>query len=215
MKKSLLNLMSFMMLFAFSTNASAQEAELVQEGVAKCSRYIFYVGETELDFGVAFKRYSDGTIVFPGFVNGHGELKATLGEMDEYGCYVASFEDAEGVGYNGTFAFADFDWWQFDAYYFAEPVDITVDKMKCLFLDGTSYYDPSGNYFVFDYISDIVYEEEYMLIVDFNETYEGTTTDIKTVSSEHPNGVYNLAGQRVNNLQKGINIVDGKKILVK
>lgn len=216
MKKLLRNLMTVVMLFAFGANASAQEAELIQEGVAKCKWYVFYVGESDLDFGVAFKRYSDGTIIFPGFVNGNGDLTATLGELDEYGCYIASFEDAEGVGYNGTFSFADFSWWEFDVYHFAEPVDITVDQMSCLFLDGTSYYDPNGNYFVFDYISAVEDEEEYMLIVYFDEPYEGTTTDIKAVSQERSNGVYNLAGQRMKNLQKGaINIVDGKKVLVK
>ena len=30
-----------------------------------------------------------------------------------------------------------------------------------------------------------------------------------------PQGIYNIAGQRLNSLQKGINIVNGKKVFVK
>ena len=38
--------------------------------------------------------------------------------------------------------------------------------------------------------------------------------DITTVAPQHKQ-LYNLAGQRINNLQPGINIVDGKKIFMK
>ena len=42
-------------------------------------------------------------------------------------------------------------------------------------------------------------------------------TGITNVTTEQPaiRGIYNLNGQRVNELQKGINIVNGKKILNK
>ena len=38
---------------------------------------------------------------------------------------------------------------------------------------------------------------------------------IETVSAEAAAEVFNLAGQRINNRQPGINIINGKKVLVK
>ena len=46
--------------------------------------------------------------------------------------------------------------------------------------------------------------------------FEGNeATGINTISTTIPNSedIYNLAGQRLNKMQKGINIVNGKKIL--
>ena len=45
----------------------------------------------------------------------------------------------------------------------------------------------------------------------------GTTTGILTITQEElPQGtVYNLSGQRISNPQKGINIIDGRKVVVK
>jgi hypothetical protein len=43
---------------------------------------------------------------------------------------------------------------------------------------------------------------------------EDDATGIQTIENEAENGaIYNLAGQRINKMQKGINIVNGKKIL--
>lgn len=43
-----------------------------------------------------------------------------------------------------------------------------------------------------------------------------TATAIKSISIESLNGdIYNLNGQKINNMQKGVNIVNGKKVLVK
>ncbi len=45
----------------------------------------------------------------------------------------------------------------------------------------------------------------------------GTTTAIKDIQRETPliKGIYNIAGQKLQRLQKGLNIVDGKKVMVK
>ena len=48
----------------------------------------------------------------------------------------------------------------------------------------------------------------------FDET-TGIGLTESTEKTEGTEGIYNLQGQRVNSLQKGINIVDGKKVLVK
>lgn len=65
----------------------------------------------------------------------------------------------------------------------------------------------------------------YGLLVDYNGTKEmktcyiyslnGVTTGISNIKAETINdgAVYNLAGQRMNKLSKGINIVNGKKII--
>lgn len=46
-------------------------------------------------------------------------------------------------------------------------------------------------------------------------TLSGAATDIKNVETATKSVIYNLNGQRLNKMQKGINIVDGKKYLVK
>ena len=46
----------------------------------------------------------------------------------------------------------------------------------------------------------------------------GIPVGINEIASSEPKvqtGIYNLAGQRLEKLQKGINIVNGKKVLVK
>lgn len=48
----------------------------------------------------------------------------------------------------------------------------------------------------------------------FEDEATGVRT-IETVSAEDAKAIFNIAGQRLQNLQKGINIVGGKKILVK
>ena len=47
---------------------------------------------------------------------------------------------------------------------------------------------------------------------------DGTYTGINEVEASEatqPVAIYNLAGQRLNKMQKGINIINGKKVLVK
>ena len=49
------------------------------------------------------------------------------------------------------------------------------------------------------------------LTFDFSETPDGIKTLSQTPVKEE--GIYNLSGQRLNKMQKGINIVNGKKVL--
>lgn len=50
-------------------------------------------------------------------------------------------------------------------------------------------------------------------VMDFGED-DATSIDHSTLNIEHSEGaIYNVAGQRLNTMQKGINIVNGKKIL--
>ena len=52
------------------------------------------------------------------------------------------------------------------------------------------------------------------LVKSFFGFEEDDATGIETIANETLNGsIYNLAGQRINKMQKGINIINGKKIL--
>lgn len=54
------------------------------------------------------------------------------------------------------------------------------------------------------------------LKIEFNENDDPTGIAITSASSEQEeNAVYNLAGQRMNKAQKGVNIVNGKKVFIK
>ena len=49
---------------------------------------------------------------------------------------------------------------------------------------------------------------------DFGDE-ETAIEGVKANNSDNEGAIYNMAGQRVSKLQKGINIVNGKKIVVK
>lgn len=51
--------------------------------------------------------------------------------------------------------------------------------------------------------------------MEFDVNVKGTTKIEKAITISKMNGAYNLAGQPLSSLQKGINIVDGKKVWVK
>ena len=44
---------------------------------------------------------------------------------------------------------------------------------------------------------------------------EGTSTGIRYIVTRASNQIYNLNGQRLNGLCKGLNIVDGRKVVIK
>ncbi len=66
-------------------------------------------------------------------------------------------------------------------------------------------------------------EGQYTITIDnsketFNGVFDTTTTGIAEIvngKSSNSKSIYNLQGQRINNLQRGLNIVDGKKIFVR
>ena len=53
------------------------------------------------------------------------------------------------------------------------------------------------------------------LKIEFNENDDPTGIAITSASPTEENTIYNLAGQRVSKEQKGINIVNGKKVFIK
>jgi hypothetical protein len=66
-------------------------------------------------------------------------------------------------------------------------------------------------------------EGQYEITIDnsketFNGVFDTTTTGIaEIINSKSSNGksIFNLQGQRINGLQRGLNIMDGKKVFVR
>ncbi len=103
-------------------------------------------------------------------------------------------------------------------------------------LIGTFYFDGSsladGTYEVAQYTATIFPSATQRIDIDSRTTSDddlkasftisdgkviGTATGINGIISadEAADGIYNIAGQRLNTLQKGLNIIDGKKVFVK
>ena len=65
----------------------------------------------------------------------------------------------------------------------------------------------------------VLFDTSLVVLYDQTNGYynENSEIGIKNVYDEQPKfqGIYNLAGQRLEKMQKGINIVNGKKVLVK
>lgn len=192
---------------------AAAEPELVESGYATGIFYAFYFGERDIDYiPVAYQKYSDGSYVFPRFVNDAADLNVSLGELDEYNCNSLLIDDCEGVGAHEVFTYEGYEYCPFDVYRFVEPVAIGPDLIDFIFLDGTSYYDPARNNIVLDYVSAID-EEEYMFIVDFALPFdvEDDSTGLTAVGAERSQQIYDVFGRRTNKLQTGFNIVNGAK----
>ena len=83
----------------------------------------------------------------------------------------------------------------------------------------------NGNFGFFQYTADYMPARKAYLLVSngaalvngFRMEFEDDATGIQTLSNSPLKGedIYNLAGQRLNKMQKGINIVNGKKIIIK
>jgi DNA-binding transcriptional ArsR family regulator len=83
---------------------------------------------------------------------------------------------------------------------------INAGNIVGLNIDISSY--SKGNYAV-------TVENDYE---SFNGTFEAQTTgimDVRKKVEETGDRIYNLQGQRLNSLQKGLNIVNGQKVFVK
>lgn len=76
----------------------------------------------------------------------------------------------------------------------------TIDQYKAYVnLEGVDAYDENGS------------AESSRRAVYFD--YEGTITGIEDISIEEANEIYNLQGQRVNRAQKGVYVVNGRKVI--
>jgi predicted peptidase len=82
----------------------------------------------------------------------------------------------------------------------------------CVFPDANSRIDAAGKHTPDQSADYKAFEYEYQIIIK-----DGTlTSGINNITvASKANGIYNIAGQQMNGLQKGINIVDGKKVFIK
>ena len=98
------------------------------------------------------------------------------------------------------------------------PVSLTKDDTSNLYMGAgsTLYYPNEDDFFVrsfraYFHIDPSASVKGY--VMDFGED-DATSIDHSTLNIEHSErAIYNVAGQRINTMQKGINIVNGKKIL--
>ena len=120
--------------------------------------------------------------------------------------WTLTFEDVELTA--GTIFYkvvADHSWdtnWGFDGNNADYVVNMPEGLDKAIF-DITFYFSPLGLSNGFNVSCDVVYDE-------------ATTVGINSMAASKQNEtIYNLQGVRLNKLQKGLNIVGGKKIVVR
>ena len=106
---------------------------------------------------------------------------------------------------------------------FAAPVKITVNDKSSLFLGAENklYYpndanDVDGTYHVnafraYLHIDPSAEVKEFRL--RFGEDDEDGIVNANLNVNRNDGAIYNLSGQRLNKMQKGVNIVNGKKVI--
>ena len=101
-----------------------------------------------------------------------------------------------------------------------------VGTLAPTYVEAGTAYGLSGNRFVVNKVSGNIsagkaYIEALSIptgVKDFTLVFEDETTGItetRTATREEMEAIFNLAGQRMSRVHKGVNIVNGKKILVK
>ena len=103
------------------------------------------------------------------------------------------------------------------------PVQVTANSKTLLLGGENKLYKPDNSMWVyatrayFTYTGSIAMAREF--VMDFGEGEQTTTyIDNITVEDNHESqveGIFNLNGQRLNAPQKGINIINGKKVVIK
>ena len=143
------------------------------------------------------------TIVNPSFTNVEVESISQEDLDDEYNCYET---ESNGLRFEAQIG----------------PVQLTSGSNALVFGSENKLYKPNKNVWVyptrayFSHTFDIASAREFVL--DFGDGDQQTTyIDGITVDGNRGSGVegiFNLSGQRLSAPQKGMNIVNGKKVLV-
>ena len=143
------------------------------------------------------------TIVNPSFTNVEVESISQEDLDDEYNCYET---ESNGLRFEAQIG----------------PVQLTSGSNALVFGSENKLYKPNKNVWVyptrayFSHTFDIASAREFVL--DFGDGDQQTTyIDGITVDGNRGSGgegIFNLSGQRLSAPQKGINIVNGKKVLV-
>ena len=150
----------------------------------------------------------DGSLSF--YVNEDLYLcRKNISTNDAINTYVFSTVGMKNNGLEWNFNQEEYD----DNYYYPSYYSLTANE------DGTYTVKNAQNtafgeyYYTNDKDGDGLYNMYELTITIYNQA----PTAIATVkdSSKQDNAMYNLAGQRINKLQRGINIVNGKKVVKK
>lgn len=160
---------------------------------------------------------NEGSSMYCGFVAYSGSGSSTLNN-----CYTAcTLTEGTGTDYCYTFCRGTV---KLNNCYYLNAIGTSQGKQMSLeqFQNGEVCYKLNGDQSDIHWYQTIgedalpVLDESHGIVI---KDEGGIYTGIEEVQSSRPvqkdNVIYNLAGQRLNKLQKGINIVNGKKVLVK
>ena len=93
---------------------------------------------------------------------------------------------------------------------------VLVDGVLRQVQGGTAYIQTNRAYFNLDDVAEYSEDEPTAGVKLINISFNEDATAINGINATTADGtIYNLQGQRVNSLQRGINVVNGKKVLVK
>lgn len=197
-------------MFAFCAAAMAETGVATASFVGGGGYYDDDLGQ----FGVAYDK-SDDVIVLKNFVNGK-DLTINVGEYDGSQCPL-QFVDAEGVGANTMYE----DEWglEYATYKFEQNLVYGEEEIEFIYVDmfgiALSYYQPNRNVLVLDYQSAVT-EGEANLKIDFNTPWEGDMpVGVSELTIKNDNQAYDLMGCKLQQVQKGLNVVNGKVIYCK
>ena len=159
-----------------------------------------------------------GSSMYCGFVAYAGSGSSTLNN-----CYTTCTL-TEGTGTDYCYTFCRGTYKANNCYYLnaigtAQGTQMSLDK----FQNGEVCYKLNGDQSVLNWYQTLGEDEFPVLnashqIVILEDGKYGNPDAINEISADDRqqfSGIYNLAGQRISKLQKGINIVNGKKIIVK
>ena len=158
-----------------------------------------------------------GSSMYCGFVAYSGSGSSTLNN-----CYTAcTLTEGTGTDYCYTFCRGTV---KLNNCYYLNAIGTSQGKQMSLeqFQNGEVCYKLNGDQSDIHWYQTIgedalpVLDESHGIVI---KDEGGIYTGIEELQSSRPvqkdNAIYNLAGQRLNKMQKGINIVNGKKVLVK
>ena len=104
------------------------------------------------------------------------------------------------------------------------PVEVTANSKTLLLGGENKLYKPNDKLYVYATRAYFTYDDSRIpmareFVMDFGEG-EQTTTYIDNITVEdnresQVEGIFNLNGQRLDAPQKGINIINGKKVVIK
>lgn len=210
MKNFTLKLASLAMgMFAICTTAMAQETGIATASFVNGGGYY---DDSFGQMGIAYEK-TDEAIVLKNFVNGQ-DLKINIGEYDGSGSPL-QIEDCAGVGSNADYA----DEWglEYAIYKFEQNIVFEADEVEFIYMDmygvALSYFQNNKNELVLNYQSAIT-EHDANIKIDFNTPWEGDMpVGVSQLTVQSANHAFDLMGRKLQQPAKGLNVINGRKVL--